>query len=120
LAFVVGIIGGTYGIGGGAIIAPFCIAIFHLPVALVAGAALAGTFATSVIGVIVYSTLPLPGGGYASPDWALGTLFGLGGLAGMVLGAATQKHIPQRVLKIGLGLLLSGLGGMYLWPVIQG
>ncbi len=60
--------------------------------------------------------LPLPGGGHASPDWALGTLFGLGGLAGMYLGAATQKHIPQRVLKIGLGLVLSGLGGMYLWP----
>ena len=116
LAFVVGIIGGTYGIGGGAIIAPFCIAIFRLPVAVVAGAALAGTFATSVIGVIVYSVLPLPGGGHASPDWALGTLFGLGGLAGMYLGAATQKHIPQRVLKIGLGLLLSSLGGMYLWP----
>jgi len=116
LAFVVGIIGGTYGIGGGAIIAPFCIAIFHLPVVIVAGAAIAGTFATSVIGVIVYSVLPLPGGGHASPDWVLGTLFGLGGLAGMYLGAATQRYIPQRVLKIGLGLVLSGLGGMYLWP----
>jgi len=71
-----------------------------------------------VIGVTVYSVLPLPGDGHASPDWALGTLFGLGGLAGTYLGAATQKHIPQRVLKIGLRLLLSGLGGMYLlWPV---
>ena len=118
LAFVVGIIGGTYGIGGGAIIAPFCITIFRLPVAVVAGAALAGTFATSVIGVIVYSVLPLPGGGHAAPDWWLGTLFGLGGLAGMYLGAATQKHIPQRALKIGLGLLLTGLGTAYLWPVI--
>lgn len=117
LAFVVGIIGGTYGIGGGAIIAPFCIAVFRLPVVIVAGAALAGTFATSVIGVIVYSVLPLPGGGHAAPDWALGTLFGLGGLAGMYLGAATQKHVPHKVLKIGLGILLSGLGGMYLWPV---
>jgi uncharacterized membrane protein YfcA len=117
LAFVVGIIGGTYGIGGGAIIAPFCIAIFHLPVAVVAGAALVGTFATSVIGVIVYSVLPLPDGGYAVPDWALGTLFGLGGLAGMYLGAATQKHVPQKVLKLALGLLLWGLGGMYMWPI---
>jgi uncharacterized protein len=114
LAFVVGIIGGTYGIGGGAIMAPFCIAIFRLPIAVVAGAALAGTFATSVIGVIVYSVLPLPSGGYAAPDWALGSLFGLGGLAGMYLGAATQQHVPQRVLKIGLGVLLMGLGGMYL------
>jgi len=116
LAFAVGIIGGTYGIGGGAIMAPFCIAIFRLPIVVVAGAALAGTFATSVIGVIVYSVLPLPGGGHASPDWALGSLFGLGGLLGMYLGAATQRHIPQRVLKLGLGLLLTGLGASYLLP----
>ena len=33
------------------------------------------------------------------------------------MSAATQKHIPQMVLKIGLGILLSGLGGMYLWPL---
>jgi uncharacterized membrane protein YfcA len=51
LAFVVGIIGGTYGIGGGAIIAPFCVAVFHLPVYAVAGAALFGTFLTSIAGV---------------------------------------------------------------------
>lgn len=118
LAFAVGIIGGAYGIGGGAIVAPFCIAVFRLPVAVVAGAALAGTFATSVIGLAVYSVLPLPGGGHASPDWALGSLFGIGGLAGMYLGAATQKHVPQRVLKFGLGVLLTGLGGLYVWPAL--
>lgn len=115
LAFVVGIIGGTYGIGGGAIIAPFCIAVFQLPVYVVAGAALAGTFATSVVGVAVYTFMPLPGGGYATPDWWLGSLFGLGGLAGMYLGAACQKHVPQRVLKGALGVLLAGLGGFYLF-----
>jgi len=60
LAFVVGIIGGTYGIGGGAIVAPFCVALFRLPVYVVAGAALAGTFATSVAGMMT------------KPDWALG------------------------------------------------
>ncbi|MDP2827434.1 MAG: sulfite exporter TauE/SafE family protein [Sulfuricellaceae bacterium] len=114
LAFVVGIIGGTYGIGGGAIIAPFCIAVFRLPVHAVAGAALAGTFVTSVAGVAVYSFLPLPGGGYAAPDWWLGSLFGLGGLAGMYLGAAFQKQVPQQLLKASLGLLLAGLGGFYL------
>jgi hypothetical protein len=118
LSFVVGIIGGTYGIGGGAIIAPFCIAVFHLPLAIVAGAALAGTFATSVIGVIVYSVLPLPDGGYAAPDWMLGSLFGLGGLAGMYLGAATQKHVPQQALKLGLGILLAGLAASYLLPAL--
>ncbi len=42
LALFVGVIGGTYGIGGGAIIAPFCVAVFHLPVYTIAGAALIG------------------------------------------------------------------------------
>ena len=60
LAFVVGVIGGTYGIGGGAIIAPFCVAVFRLPVYTVAGAALLGTFLTSILGVIIYSVIPIP------------------------------------------------------------
>ena len=38
LALVVGLIGGTYGIGGGAIIAPFLAAIFELPIYTIAGA----------------------------------------------------------------------------------
>ena len=114
LALVVGIIGGTYGIGGGAIIVPFCISVFRLPVHAVAGAALAGTFATSVFGVVAYSLLPLPGGGYAVPDWWLGSLFGLGGVVGMYLGAACQRYLPQRALKGMLGTLLAGLGGFYL------
>ncbi len=113
LALAVGIIGGTYGIGGGAIIAPFCIGVFRLPIHIVAGAALTGTFATSVVGVLVYSLLPLLGGGHAAPDILLGSLFGLGGLVGMYLGAACQKHIPQRILKGGLGILLAGLGTSY-------
>jgi uncharacterized membrane protein YfcA len=32
----------------------------------------------------------------------------------MYLGAAAQRHIPQRVLKLGLCLLLAGLGLSYL------
>lgn len=106
LAFVVGIIGGTYGIGGGSIIAPFCVAIFRLPVYTVAGAALAGTLVTSVAGVAFYSFLPAPPGMSTQPDWALGLLFGLGGMAGMYLGARCQKFVPQKTLKLLLGSLL--------------
>jgi uncharacterized membrane protein YfcA len=114
LAFVVGIIGGTYGIGGGAIIAPFCVAIFRLPVYTVAGAALAGTLVTSVAGVILYSILPAPTGLPTQPDWALGVLFGLGGVAGMYLGARCQKFVPQQVLKLLLGGLLVFLALQYI------
>jgi hypothetical protein len=115
LAFVVGIIGGTYGIGGGAIIAPFCVAVFHLPVYTVAGAALLGTFLTSVVGVFFYSVLPATNGISTSPDWALGFLFGAGGFAGMYIGARLQKYVPQKFIKLMLGLMISSLALRYIF-----
>jgi uncharacterized protein len=114
LAFVVGIIGGTYGIGGGAIIAPFCVAVFHLPVYTVAGAALLGTFLTSVAGVCFYSVVPTRAGLACPPDWILGVLFGAGGFAGMYVGARLQKFIPQKYLKLVLGLIITFLAGTYI------
>jgi uncharacterized membrane protein YfcA len=113
LALGVGAIGGAYGIGGGAIIAPFCVAVFRLPIHTVAGAALAGTLATSVFGVAFYSLMPAPPGVPVRPDWALGLLFGLGGMVGMYLGARCQKFVPQRLLKGLLALLLLGLAAQY-------
>jgi uncharacterized membrane protein YfcA len=114
LAFLVGIIGGTYGIGGGAIIAPFCVAVFHLPVYTVAGAALLGTFLTSMVGVFFYSVLPVTNGVSTSPDWALGFLFGAGGFAGMYLGARFQKFVPQRIIKLMLGIMIVSLSLRYI------
>lgn len=103
LSFIVGIIGGTYGVGGGAIIAPFCVAVFHLPVYTVAGASLMGTFLSSIFGVTFYSLLPGPAGISTAPDWLLGCLFGVGGFAGIYLGAGLQKRIPDRFIKAMLG-----------------
>ena len=100
LAFVVGIIGGAYGIGGGAIIAPFCVAFFHLPVYTIAGATLMGTFITSVAGAFFFSIIPASGGISAMPDWPLGILFGIGGFIGMYLGARAQKFVPQKIIKM--------------------
>jgi uncharacterized membrane protein YfcA len=114
LAFIVGIIGGAYGIGGGAIIAPFCVAVFHLPVYTIAGAALMGTFITSIAGVVFYSVIPATGGLQTSPDWALGFLFGIGGTLGIYLGARFQKFVPQRYIKLGLGLIIVSLAARYI------
>ena len=100
LCFVVGIIGGIYGIGGGSIIAPFFITFLHLPVYVVAGAALMGTFVTSVAGVIFYQILAFfyPDISIA-PDWYLGMLFGIGGFLGIYLGARCQKYFPSYIIK---------------------
>ena len=114
LAFIVGIIGGTYGIGGGAIIAPFCVAVFRLPVYTVAGAALMGTFLTSIAGVFFYSVVPLKAGLSTAPDWQLGFLFGIGGFVGMYCGARLQKYVPQRFIKATLGILILFLAVRYI------
>lgn len=114
LAFVVGVIGGTYGIGGGAIIAPFCMAVFDLPVYTVAGAALMGTFLTSIAGVFFYSVIPAAGELSTKPDWLLGILFGTGGIAGMYAGARLQKYVPQKFIKLMLGLIITFLAVRYI------
>ncbi|MDI6853844.1 MAG: sulfite exporter TauE/SafE family protein [Deltaproteobacteria bacterium] len=108
LALVVGLIGGAYGIGGGSIIAPFLAAIFGLPVFTIAGAALFGTLVTSVAGVGIYYLRGFP------PDWALGALFGIGGFMGMYLGARLQRFFSGRVIRIGLGLVISALALRYI------
>ncbi len=108
LSFVVGIIGGIYGIGGGSIIAPFFVTFFGLPVYTVAGAALMGTFVTSVAGVAFYQGIALL---YphlsAGPDWLLGILFGVGGMAGMYCGARCQKFVPAKAIKWMLAVIIT-------------
>lgn len=108
LALVVGVIGGIYGIGGGAIIAPFLVSVFGLPVYTVAAAALAGTFVASVVGLAAFSMLSV------SPDWMLGLLFGIGGLAGTYCGAYFQKYLPERIIRTILGFLVTFLAIKYI------
>jgi len=106
LSLIVGIVGGIYGIGGGAIIAPFFVSFFGLPVYTVAGAALMGTFVTSIAGVAFYQAIaPLYPHMSVAPDLMLGLLFGLGGMAGMYLGARCQKYVPAKAIK----WMLSGI-----------
>ena len=117
LSFVVGIIGGAYGIGGGAIVAPFLVTVFRLPVYSVAGAALLSTFVSSVAGVFFYSLMAalhvapeLP----IAPDWLLGALFGIGGLAGIYVGARLQRFVPAGVIKAFLALCVLSIALKYI------
>jgi uncharacterized protein len=120
LSFLVGIAGGAYGIGGGAIMAPILITFFRLPVHTIAGAALMGTFVTSVAAVIFFSCLaPFFPGTAVAPDLALGALFGLGGLAGIYLGARCQKFVPSRYIKWMLLVVIVFVAGKYIWAFVK-
>lgn len=114
---LVGLIGGIYGIGGGAIIAPFLIAVFGLPVYTISGAALLGTFVTSIFGVLFY-TLSAPVFDYTGlsiiPDWKLGFIFGAGGFLGIYFGARFQKYFPAGIIKFVLGCVIMFLSVKYI------
>lgn len=107
ISLIVGIVGGIYGIGGGSIIAPFFISILGLPVYTIAGAALMGTFVTSIAGVVFFQCIaPFYPDMSVAPDWPLGALLGLGGVAGMYLGARLQKYVPATAIKVMLSAIL--------------
>ncbi|MFF9810711.1 TSUP family transporter [Streptomyces coeruleorubidus] len=112
LALAVGVVGGIYGIGGGSILGPILVGR-GMPVARVAPAALASTFATSVAGAAVFALLSLTGSGDIAPDWYLGLACGLGGLIGGYLGAHLQPRLPETALRLLLGALATVLGALY-------
>ena len=115
LSLAVGIIGGVYGIGGGAIIAPFFVSFFGLPVYTVAGAALMGTMITSFAGVFFFQAMaPFIPDMAVAPDWRLGLLFGMGGFVGMYCGARMQRYVPARLIKSILTFCILFTGFRYL------
>jgi uncharacterized membrane protein YfcA len=120
ISALVGIVGGVYGIGGGAIMAPLYVTYFRLPVYTVAGATLMGTLITSVVGVAFYQALaPFYPAVQVAPDYLLGFLFGVGGLAGMYCGARLQKFVPARTIKGILAGCLFLLSGRYFFESLQ-
>ncbi len=114
LGAVVGVIGGTYGVGGGAIMAPILVSVARLPVHTTAGATLFSTFLTSLVGVGFFAAAGrMLGQPQLSPDWWLGASLGAGGLLGMYTGARLQRYLPARAIEAVLALTTTGLGLSY-------
>lgn len=118
LAMVVGVAGGIYGIGGGSLLGPILVGR-GMPVAKVAPAALAATFVTSAVGAGTYALLSLTATGDIAPYWSLGLACGLGGLCGGYLGARLQPRLPETALRLLLGALALGVGGLYAVQILR-
>jgi uncharacterized membrane protein YfcA len=104
-------------------VAPILVTFFGLPIHAVAGATLMGTFTTSIIGVLAYQAaafLPGTANTAVGPDWLLGVLFGIGGLAGMYLGARCQRFFPPAWLKLMLGLIVMIVAARYVAAYVLG
>ncbi len=113
LGLLAGLIGGIYGIGGGALLAPVLMGLGYAA-STVAPATLVATFLTSVMGAATYESLGLTGHPQAAPVWSIALACGLGGLVGGYLGAAMQPRLSQRLLSRGLGGLSVAVAVAYL------
>lgn len=116
-AFVVGIIGGIYGIGGGSILSPILLGL-GFAAAEIAPAALIATFLTSIAGIATYAVLSIGESGSIAPEWVLGLSLGVGGLAGSYLGAALQPRLPEMGLRRLAGVLAVAIGVRYVFMAI--
>lgn len=118
LSLGVGVIGGIYGVGGGSILSPILVGS-GMAVTVVAPAALASTFITSIIGALTYAVLAVFAHGSIAPDWPIGIACGLGGLIGGYLGARLQPVLPEHALRLLLGSLAVCIGGLYLLQAVS-
>lgn len=119
LSSFIAFLGGIYGIGGGAILAPFLVSYYGLPVYVIAGATLFCTFMSSCLGVLLFFALSFFFPEMTlMPDFMLGTLLGLGGLIGMTLGAKMQKYFPARIISLVIITILMLTAILWLKPLL--
>ncbi len=104
LSFIIGVVGGIYGIGGASIMAPILLTAFNLPVYVTAGATLIGTLAGSIPSLVTYSILGF------GPNISVGVSIGFGGLMGSYLGASIQRRVPEWVIRLMLSIITILLG----------
>ena len=111
LAGLTSVIGCAVGFGGGSLLAPALVVATSRTPRVVAPLALLSTFAASVTGLVAYTVLEAVdfGARPAAPNWTVGLALGLGGLAGSLVGARLQPHLPERGLTGLLAVLVTAV-----------
>ncbi|MBX6395834.1 MAG: sulfite exporter TauE/SafE family protein [Alicyclobacillaceae bacterium] len=102
--FLASLIGSLAGLGGGFLIVPILVTLFHYEPRLVAGTTLAVIAATSISSVVAYMK-------QKNTDYWSGSLFALASIPGAIWGAVQSSFLHSRLFFIlfGLNMLLVSL-----------
>jgi uncharacterized membrane protein YfcA len=65
------------------------------------------------VGVATFIVLSTSHHGSIAPDWGIGAALGVDGLVGGYLGALAQPHLPDRLIRRILGVIVTAIGVRY-------
>lgn len=99
-ATAAGIFSGLFGVGGGTVIVPLLIFLFAYGERAATGTSM---LAIAVIGLFAALGQAL----YGNVDLAEGLLVGIPAVGGVVVGAAIQQRVPERVISLLFAALLT-------------
>src|SRR5689334_16272221 len=99
LSFFAGILGSITGLGGGAVLIPALVLLFHINIYYAMGASLISVIATSSGATSVYLR-------HGFTNLRIGMLLEVGAVSGALLGALLVKYIPGSIIAIILGSVL--------------
>lgn len=111
LGLITGVLSGSLGIGGGVIIVPALVFLFHLPQKGAQGVSLALMVPMALLGVIQYWRL-----GHLQISAMRLTLLCAGALGGVLIGSTLADRLPAAVLRRAFAVLMLVIAARMLWP----
>lgn len=99
LSYFAGILGAVTGLGGGAVLIPALVLLFHINIHYAMGASLISVIATSSGATSIYLR-------HGLSNLRIGMLLEVGAVLGALLGALLVKQVPVSIIAILLGCVL--------------
>jgi uncharacterized membrane protein YfcA len=109
---VVGAYGTLIGAGGGFLIVPMLLLVWHLPPAQAAGTSLAVVFLNAVAGSIAYAR-------QKRIDYRAGIWFAVATFPGAIAGAFLSKYFSGRAFDVTFATLLLLVAGFLIWKPVR-
>lgn len=114
VGWFVGIVGTILGVGGGFLLVPILAEYYRLPMRVIVAASIPFVIVLSAVGLFTFNvSLPLVTGHRLETEWAWGFFTGATAFLGAWCATHSQRHIPDRALRLLLGTCSGLVGVLY-------
>ncbi len=114
IGFGVSVVASALGVGGGFLLVPLFVALYHVPMYVLVAASIPFVIVLSAVAIFTYTfVLPLFVGTTLYAEFAWGLFASAGGILGSWCAAKTQRFVPQHLLKLMLGGITAVAGSLY-------